>query len=54
MHDPTTTTGVEGLRMYEGGELVFDGSDPTTYTVRESAAALGPWPKGSATPISLA
>jgi len=45
MHDPATTTGLEGLRIYEGDELVFDGSDPTTYvvcsTAEELAAAMG-------------
>jgi hypothetical protein len=40
MHDPHTTTGLEGLRIYEGDELVFDGSDPTAYIVCETAEDL--------------
>jgi len=45
MHDPATTTGLEGLRIYEGDELVFDGCDPTTYVIcttgAQIAAAIG-------------
>ena len=44
MHDPHTTTGLEGLRIYDGDELVLAGSDPTPYIVCETpedlAAAL--------------
>gem|GEM_PF-4028717 len=40
MHDPTTTTRLEGLRIYEGDELIFDGADPTTYVLCESADEL--------------
>jgi hypothetical protein len=39
MHDPTTT-GLEGLRIYDGDEVVFDGSDPTTYVLCETAEEL--------------
>ncbi len=40
MHDPHTITGLGGLRIYEDGALVFDGSDPSTYTVCETAADI--------------
>ncbi len=37
MPDPHTITNLEGLRIYEDDELVFDASDPSTYTVCETA-----------------
>ncbi len=37
MHDQHTTTALAGLRIYEDDRLIFDGSDPTTYTVCQSA-----------------
>ena len=39
MHDPHTHTDIdlEQVRIYEGDELIFDGSDPTSYVVLESA-----------------
>jgi len=40
MHDPHTTTSLDEILIYEDGELVFDGSDPSTYTVYETAADL--------------
>ena len=48
MHDPHTSTSLEGLRIYEGDELVFDGADPTTYVVCETAAAITAALAGSA------
>jgi hypothetical protein len=33
MHDPDTTIPLEQIRIYDGDELIFDGSDPSTYTV---------------------
>ena len=38
MHDPHTTADIdlERVRIYEGGELIFDGSDPTTYVVLQT------------------
>jgi len=30
MHDPHTILSLERLRIYDGDELVFDGSDPST------------------------
>ena len=46
MHDPHTHTDIdlERVRIYEGDELIFDGSDPTSYVVlrrpRTSGSAL--------------
>jgi len=40
MHDPHTTTSLSGLRIYVGDELVFDGDDPSTYTVCHTAQNL--------------
>jgi len=39
MHDPHTHTDIdlEQVRIYEGDELIFDGSDPTSYVVLETA-----------------
>jgi hypothetical protein len=38
MHDPHTTTDIdlERVRIYEGDELIFDGSDPATYVVLQT------------------
>ena len=40
MHDTDTNIPLEQLRIYDGDELIFDGSDPTTYTVCETAEQL--------------
>ena len=40
MHDTDTDITLEQLRIYDGDELIFDGSDPTTYTVCETAEQL--------------
>jgi hypothetical protein len=40
MHDPDTITSLDDLLLYEDGVLTFDGSDPSTYIVYESAAQL--------------
>lgn len=40
MHDTDTSIPLEQLRIYDGDELIFDGSDPTTYTVCETAEQL--------------
>jgi hypothetical protein len=40
MHDPDTITSLDDLVLYEDGVLIFDGSDPSTYIVYESAAEL--------------
>jgi len=40
MHDPDISISLEGLRIYEDDELVFDGSDPSTYTVCEIATDI--------------
>ncbi len=40
MHDPDTITILKGIRIYEDDELVFDGDDPSTYIVHESAEQL--------------
>jgi hypothetical protein len=40
MHDPHTSTSLEGLRIYDGDELIFDGSDPTTCVVCKTAADI--------------
>lgn len=42
MHDPHTQTDIdiESIRIYEGDELVFDGSDPTSYVVLQTAADI--------------
>lgn len=39
MHDPHTHTNIdlEQARIYEGDELIFDGSDPTSYVVLATA-----------------
>jgi len=50
MHDPDTHTDLSTLRIYEGDELIFDGSDPSTYTICHdiddfvAALAAGPLP----------
>ena len=31
---------LEQLRIYDGDELIFDGSDPSTYTVCQTAADI--------------
>ena len=33
MHDTDTNITLEQLRIYDGDELIFDGSDPSTYIV---------------------
>jgi hypothetical protein len=38
MRDPDTITSLDDLVLYEDGVLIFDGSDPSTYIVYESAA----------------
>jgi len=41
MHNTDTDiTLVEQLRIYDGDELIFDGSDPSTYTICETAEQL--------------
>ena len=40
MHDPDTTIPLEEIRIYDGDELLFDGSDPCTYTVCATAEEL--------------
>jgi len=40
MHDTDTDITLEQLRIYDGDELIFDGSDPSTYMVCESAEQL--------------
>ena len=40
MHDTDTNVPLEQLRIYDGDELIFDGSDPTSYTVCETAEQL--------------
>lgn len=40
MHDTDTNIPLGQLRIYDGEELVFDGSDPGTYTVCETAEEL--------------
>ena len=41
MHDPDTTIPLEQIRIYDGDdELIFDGSDPSTYTVCTTAEEL--------------
>ena len=40
MHDTDTNIPLEQLRIYEADELSFDGSDPTSYTVCETAEQL--------------
>lgn len=40
MHDADTNIPLEQLRIYDGDELIFDGSDPTSYTVCETAEQL--------------
>jgi hypothetical protein len=40
MRDPDTITSLDDLVLYEDGVLIFDGSDPSTYIVYESAAEL--------------
>lgn len=40
MHDTDTNIPLEQLRIYDGEELIFDGSDPSTYTVCETAEQL--------------
>jgi hypothetical protein len=39
MHDPHTHTGIDvaAIRIYEHDELIFDGSDPTSYVVLATA-----------------
>jgi hypothetical protein len=39
MHDPHTHTDRDpaAIRIYEGDELIFDGSDPTSYVVLGTA-----------------
>ncbi len=40
MHDTDTDITLEQLRIYDGDELIFDGSDPSTYTVCTTAEQL--------------
>ena len=40
MHDTDTNIPLQQLRIYDGDELIFDGSDPTSYTVCETAEPL--------------
>jgi hypothetical protein len=40
MHDPDLITSLQGLRITCGDELLFDGSDPSTYTICETAEDL--------------
>ena len=40
MHDPDTTIPLEQIRIYDGDELIFHGSDPSTYTVCTTAEEL--------------
>jgi hypothetical protein len=40
MHHMETNITLQRLRIYDGGELIFDGSDPSTYTVCETAEQL--------------
>jgi len=40
MHDTDTDITLKQLRIYDGDELIFDGSDPSTYTVCETAEQL--------------
>ena len=40
MHDTDTDITLEQLRIYDGDELIFDGSDPTTYTICDAAQQL--------------
>ncbi len=42
MHDPHTHTDIdlEAVRIYDGDELIFDGSDPSTYVVLETAEEI--------------
>ncbi len=42
MHDPTTTTGLEGLRIYKGDELVFDRLDRFRHPAVGVRRAPGP------------
>jgi len=40
MHDTDTDITLQQLRIYDGDELIFDGSEPSTYTVCETAEQL--------------
>jgi hypothetical protein len=40
MHDADTNITLQQLRIYDGDELIFDGSDPSTYTVCQTAEQL--------------
>ena len=40
MHDTDTNIPLEQLRIYEGDQLIFDGSDTSSYTVCETAEQL--------------
>jgi hypothetical protein len=40
MLDPDTSPPIEAIRIYEGDELVFDGSDPSSYTIIATAEDL--------------
>ena len=40
MHNTNTDITLEQLRIYDGDELIFDGSDPSTYMVCETAEQL--------------
>ena len=40
MHDTDTDITLEQLGIYDGDELIFDGSDPSTYMVCETAEQL--------------
>jgi hypothetical protein len=40
MHDTHTNIPLQQLRINDGDELIFDGSDPSTYTVCETAEQL--------------
>jgi len=40
MHDTDTDITLGQLRIYDGDEVIFDGSDPSTYIVCETAEQL--------------
>ena len=40
MHNTDTDITLEQLRIYDGDELIFDGSDPSTYMVCTTAEQL--------------
>jgi len=40
MHDPDTIITLEEIRIYDGDQLIFNGSDLSTYTVCTTAEQL--------------